>query len=663
MNKTDSLHRENCNFPLSKTQIAVSVAVIVETALVVIGALALIPVLHGIGTIPASLCIGGGGLCLLLTASLAAHQRYKNYETPSSGPSNLLVTAATPISHPRVNALPKKLSTKNVEVLLPGTDGDLHGTFFFLWSEIGRQYATLPWPKEMKNIVVLTKVCGGRGDIVAAAKVIELMQTINPDCTIDWVVEHSWIAENKTRYDFNSFLVSKDPSKVFIRDIKSKPLTNEPGDFLILGPVNSIGNRNYVNSLIQREIRGPIFYFLENASGSTLFNRRKFLSNYNNNNSSYQSNHPLIFPAHSDLDSNHGYLSMGIAKGTGVFLDQDRLTAGLSLDYCCPTYLKKIKDKSLQKAIFEAMKTKNPTEIDYQNYSINFGYAHRDESWGKFIDCVAIHEKQKHVVIVLNQYGEFFKATQEKFQEHIFTSERLKFLKRKGYGNIFCRGEKETQRVQKANSQKGRDLTVIIRPSFAPNDVKQLQLASERLMATGDNSAAESWCARCKLYLYEDVANLGCKWRFLEQQVDLASTISPNLSQLLARFGGAREFKSSCNKVLSAEDMAEIEKLLNDPDLEKATLDFCDCITQEYSFSEILSSALKRAAWHYSVPEVAKVEADILAEDGNFSATVINYLLTPLQQRQGTNLSIEAISKIGSHVTELINNSERENYR
>ncbi len=166
-----------------------------------------------------------------------------------------------------------------------------------------------------------------------------------------------------------------------------------------------------------------------------------------------------------------------------------------------------------------------------------------------------------------------------------------------------------------------------------------MQLASERLLATGDNSPIESWCSRCKLYLYENVANLGCKGRFLQQQVDHAKTISPNLSRLLALFGAP-------DKPLKDQQMAEIEQLLLDPNLSEATLQFCNLLTANYSFDEVLEGALKRTAWHYCIPDLARIESETLDEE--FRTGLVAYLKNAEASKKA--LRVRAIPELGKRV-------------
>jgi hypothetical protein len=541
-----------------------------------------------------------------------------------------------------------------VDVALPTKIENLDEALFPLHRKIESQYSTLPWPAKMQKIIVLTQVTGGRGDIAAAAKTIALMQKLCPTLSFDWVLQGA----EPGQYDPMAFLNCNDPSKVGIRYWLSNPPEEAPGDFLLTGPVKLCWGVDYIESRILRKIAGPTFGFMENAERLPTFYREilqlkvKNASQQATPSEIYQTLHFTAFPSKSD--NSIGLLPMGVQPGSGVFLDQSRLKAPLSRGYCCPSYLLHIQDVELRKDILEAMNVfDGQSEPDYDQYSFNSGYAHHPASWGKFIDCVAIHEKNKHVVIVLNHKGEFAPLSTQQFQDQIFTPQRLAFLKQKGYGTVQLKEEEQDAIFlhNVGDPQSDRDLTVIIRASFIPNDMKQMQLASERLLGTGDNSAVESWCARCKLYLYEDVANGGCKWRFLQQQVDLAETISPNLSKLLALFGGDKRLSDpSLNKPLSPQKMAEIEQILDDPNLSDATLQFCDRITTNYSFHEVLEAALKRTVWHHYIPELAKIEAETLDED--FGSGLVAYLKNP--EAQGKALRVRAIPELGKRVQEAV---------
>lgn len=567
------------------------------------------------------------------------------------------------LAHQARAIAPQALPSDVVDIALPQQIDTLDEALFPLHRQIDSQYRALPWPAQMQKIVVLTKVKGGRGDIAAAAKAIALMQKLCPTLTFDWVLQEA----RPDQYDPMSFLNCDDPSKVRIRYWQSKPPEEAPGDLLLTGPLKLGYGIDYIEGRIRRKIAGPTLGFMENAESLLTFYSEVLQAKVENAaqqqatpNKIYQNLHPTIFPSKSGYGRN--FLPMGVQPGTGVFLDQSRIEAPLSRGYCCPSYLPQIQDAELRKDILEAMHVfDGVSEPDYEQHSFNSGYAHHPASWGKFIDCVAIHEKNKHTVIVLNQRGEFSHPTTQEFQDQIFTPQRLAFLKQKGYGTVLFKGQgSEITLLQDAeNPQLERRLTVIIRPSFNPSDMRCMQLASERLLATGDNSAVESWCARCKLYLYEDVANylyedvanMGCKERFLQQQVDLAQTISPNLSKLLALFGGdSRLPDRSLNQALDGPKMVEMEELLNAPDLSDATLQFCDRITSTYSFYAVLEAALKRAAWHHYIPQLARIEAETL--DESFRTGLVTYLKNPEVSEKA--LRVRNIPELGKCVQEAV---------
>lgn len=542
-----------------------------------------------------------------------------------------------------------------IDVVFPSQIEKLHSTLFPLHRKIESQYQTLPWPAQLQKIVVLTHVKGGRGDVVAAAKAIALMQKLCPTLTFDWV----FLEARTDQYDPRSFLNCEDPSKVRMRGWGSEPPEATLADFVLTGPARLIWNINSIENYIRRKIAGPVFGFMENAETSFAFYLESLQEMANQQGDANEIYCPkfhfnLFPPTSGDCVA---LLPMGLQPASGVFLDQSRIEAPLSRGYCCPSYLPQIQDADLRQDILEAMNVfDGVSEPNYDQHSFNSGYAHWPASWGKFIDCVALHEKNKHVVIVLNQQGEYARLSTQQFQDLIFTPERLAFLKQKGYGTVLLKGkESELSLLQESeDSQLERRLIVIVRSSFIPNDMRCMQLASERLLATGDNSAVESWCARCKLYLYEDIANLSCKWRFLQQQVDLAQTISPNLSRLLALFGGDRRIPDrSINEPLNRQKMAEIEELLNDPNLSDATLQFCDHITANYSFYPVLEAALKRTAWHHCIPQLAEIEAEAL--DESFRTGLIDYLRAPETCAKGAKtVRVRNIPEMGKRIQEIV---------
>ena len=520
-------------------------------------------------------------------------------------------------------------------------------TLFPLSRQIEQQYCSLTWPAQMQNIVVLTELCGGLGDMATAAKAIGVMQRVCPTLTFDWILR------GEQSLSPAHFLTCDKSTKINIRKFVHAPSTELPGDFLLAGPTKLSFTSDYIESKINKKIIGPAFCFLENAHdlcGS--FNEMDLrIKTVKNPEEKYSKLHSYIFP--SSHGGRGGYLRMGLDEGSGVFLDKDRMEAPLSREACCPSYLLQIQDERLRRDILKAMHIDDDKlEPDYDLHSFNFGYAHHLASCGKFIDCVAVHEKDKHVVIVLNQSELYSKSSSKDFCDQTLTSERLGFLNKKGYSKIDFRGEEDVSfTFEVESSQAKKSLTIIVRASFIPKDMKQLQLAAERLLCTGDNSAVEAWCARCKLYLYEDVNNGGCKWRFLQQQVDLAKTISANVSQLLAVFGGdKRLLDRSLNQPFSSGQMADVEKLLNDPNLSKETLQFCNLITKNFSFEGALEGALKRTAWHHLIPALPAIEAEVLGLE--FQSGLLAYVENP--QDAHKNLVVQDLSRLGKRVQEVV---------
>ena len=283
-------------------------------------------------------------------------------------------------------------------------------------------------------MVVITKICGGRGDIAAGAKVIQFLQNAIPSLYFNWFVQSE-------KYDLASFLMCKDPSKVAIWYPDKRPKEPVTADLIITGPIIC----TWPNSVIEEEfhvtINGPRFGFLEIAHTTKLgvFHRFRQVRKKLQMGASLLDRdwHKLILSSSSDRETE--WLAMGLTQGTGIFIDETRLNAPRSRGYCCPNYLLELEDTELRDDLLQIL-----GEIpDYSKYSFNSGYAHHPRSWKRFIDFTAAHEQEKHVVIVLNQHGELNRLTTEEFREKIFTKKRLAQLIKLGYGTVSLQGSQE----------------------------------------------------------------------------------------------------------------------------------------------------------------------------------------------------------------------------
>jgi len=536
----------------------------------------------------------------------------------------------------------KDLSGKEFDSSMLG-EIPLHKSLVHLHRKIEQQYKDLPWPPSIKRVTVMTEAPGGRGDVAAAGRTIKIIQDTSPSLEFDWIV----IPE---KVNPKPFLNCTDPSKVNIAS------QGKDSDLLIIGPASCFWSKKYIQTRVGANIKGPRFCFLEAGTKESI--QGVYIAcMIAREQSSAKNQHELLSKMHKYIFStacqSENGICMGLLPGSGIFFDQTRLDTPLSREYCCPKPLLQITDKSLRLDILKYLDCQNDSTLpDFDHYSFNSGYAHRPSSWGKFIDFVTIQEREKHVTIVLNQHGEFDRPSTSEFSNMIFTPERLESLKKMGYGKIIVKGEEsEALTPQKSTGSSPRNLTVIIRPSFKPEDMKQLQLASERLIATGMNTPAESWAAKCKLYIYEDVANGGVTHKFLKQQIKIAEKINPKLGKLL-KIAGEK------NIPLSPKELAEVTEILHDPDLSTATLTFCNHITTNYRFQDALVASLKRVMWHHYIPELTEVEAD--AMDDDFKEGILKYLGSFHAEKQVItihNLPILA-QRVQSAVNQYLKNKE-----
>ena len=501
-------------------------------------------------------------------------------------------------------------------------------------------YSQLPWPTSLRKICVCTQVQGGRGDICAAAKVIALMQRNHPRLHFDWVIQGS-TSEKIIASEFVE--IFEDPSKVVLSEFKEFSKNSEM-DLLILGPFDQ-SSKPILHSKIQKNV--PIFFFMENAAavdGRIVSDRIGYEVRHlkEANSLNYENLHSVLFPHSYD---NVPVISMGLQNGSGVFLDRFRINASLSQGYFGPEYLCSIQEEKLKNQILSSFNKDSSND----QVSFNFGYAHNCSSWSNFIDCIAMQEKNKNVVVVLNQKGASTRGfvSSKAFAEKIFTPLRIDFLLSEGYANIIIKSGDTEDVIVSYKDHFEKTFTVILRENFSYVDVKYMQLAAERILATGDNSAAEAWCAKCKLYLY-DVYALGCKDIFLNQQVKVANECSENVGKLLELFYSYRHEESVNTKQEFDQKNHLFRSLLNAPSLQNETLAFCDKIIKDFDFEKILENSLKRCVWNHVNPNLKKIEIEKM--DQNFK----DQILSSLHNRSYENLSFSSgqFVDIQNHIQE-----------
>lgn len=283
---------------------------------------------------------------------------------------------------------------------------------------IKRLYKNIEWPSHMKQICIMTKV-EKEQDITSAAKVITLMQRICPTLTFDWVLQGCMNQEK-------CLSLLQDKSKVHIRfnDLEK----NISADFILIGP-EKIKN---IPSYQREEI--PFFVYKDHIeSNSDII---KELTSF-------------VYPQASNI-----------------------FVLPKSLGYGNLSFLNQIKDSKL----LDNLQPKDITKA----HSFNFGYIDDPSDLRKFIDYVSTHEVHKHVIIITNQIGDI---EQGQLTPVFFNSEQLNLFKQKGYGKILFKDQDQEPIIlqQAENPLIERDLTIITHHLFTLNDLKWLQLASERL--------------------------------------------------------------------------------------------------------------------------------------------------------------------------------------
>jgi len=501
-------------------------------------------------------------------------------------------------------------------------------------------------------------MAGGMGDAAAAWKLIKGMQQMLPiTVKMMWALPPSacLYEKNPSYFPPRSLLQGLDPSRTYIIPHHAVSPKNIP-DLLILGPLYC--SKRCVHETAQRIMENMgnkvVLQFAENAfpqDPSDETTSVRHLNDISAMNLSYGPVlHSALFPHHYGNGNQVPLvLHMGLEAGSGILLDPNRPAAGSSPE----DHLLKIGEPDLRKNILAAMDVPNGERPNYNRYSFYFGYAHWPSSWTQFIELAALNEREKDVVVVLNRKLSIY-PTMDAFQEDIFTDERLAFLKEKGYRTVVLKGpttssDKNPTIVLPLDEKQpaGRSLTVIVRDSFSPEDVKSMQLAANGgLLATGDNTAAESFESLAtgpKVYAYE---TFHYKYRFLEQQKKIANKWPP-VDSLLALFATPLP---SMDVVFDRNKLDKLEAILRDPSLGNKTRAFGKHIIENYSFFfPVFKPALKRAFWHSVIPELATTEAKSM--DSAFQGAAEKYIRNP----QATDpIQIEKLPELEERVHEVV---------
>ena len=441
--------------------------------------------------------------------------------------------------------------------------------------EIDNKYDQLPWPTNIYQLTLITEIRGGLGDISSAAKIINLLQEMSPRIHIDWIITPIYT-------DAMSFIDNKDRVRI-------NPLIPYFPHLLLVGPSNCMWGTKYIESRFHFKLKGIRFDFLEAGSEPNT----DVLACVQNL-SGYEQIHRFVFPASHHLSN---AVIMGLRPGMGMIFDKNRMGCKSTIS----ELLDMLNDVSLKNNI-------NKFYVDKNNsWSINSGYAHRPNSWKKFIDCVAIHEKSSNVIIILNSRGEFDNYNNADFIEKILDQTRIKFLINLGYEQIIFNNKKICK------SKENRKLVIITQPKFSVDNMKIIQLISDRIMCTGNSSVSEAiscgsreWMP-LKLYLYEDVANCGVTDNFANQQIEIAKKIYPNFAHLLKIFAFSYTEPN-------AEQMDKITKILNDKELSKYVYKFCKIIVENYSFDKIFKNSLLRSLWLHIDSKLLDIEISSISQ-------------------------------------------------
>ena len=440
--------------------------------------------------------------------------------------------------------------------------------FLPLIRQIEDLYRQLPWPKEIQRVCVVMEMADdGYGDVAACANVIKTVLKV-----AGYVIHIDWVVRSHNFDQLPNFLEEALDPYVTRLDRKGIGKLQPPTDLTLMGPCPCSLDNRLLGHILRKPLNGPLLKFIE--ADPNLFD--------------LPDADPMDIKAFYDAilnDKGGTFLALGLAEGTGFFIDRERAEAPLSEKYYCHSYLNRVTNPELKKAILDAMSPES---------SFNFGYAKEEGSKIKYIKLVAMDEREKNPVILIP------------FLSENCISKLIPFLEKQGYGRLIFKNTDGGETSHNI-SDKGRQLTIITTKRMEAADVKWAQLAAERLLSTGDNSLIESLCARARLHVYETRFH---KRALSKQLINLAGQFSPSLSQLLQLFEDL-----PTDSPWSDELLGKIKALLDDPKLTDGSLALSEAVVQGYSFETVLEAALKRTVWQHVLPKLAATEYTHVEEE------------------------------------------------
>lgn len=476
---------------------------------------------------------------------------------------------------------------------------------YSLRQRVNNLYSNLPWPSQIKQVAFITQVVGGKGDISSSAKVIELVQNIAPHIRITWYLTNDvyGLGDFSELFDAVHFLKNcPRPQKIRLKRWDPQHCKAE---LLIFGPPHMFFEEPVINNL-------PKIPTLHFSDYGDCFIEQPQLDKVKRerDHPSYETVYRCLLAAHET----EAMVFTGVIEGTGIFLDRKRLQAERGLHH-----LLELEDTSLKEAILE-----KDTE-----FSMNFGYAYNLHSWEKFIDVITIDEQKRDLVLVCgtSRWQNFFS---------ILNATKLSKIKERGIGKVLAKNKGQVGWTPFLEEQEGRTFRILVWPSISPDDFRRLQLASDRLLATGDNSAAEAWAARPpRLYLYEDI---GFKNDFLEQQIRVAKKVAPLLGEILCLFSSVIRFEEI--------EISILTKLLQKDSLEEDVSKFCQYIIHNFSLEPIFKGAILRAAWHAANPNLMEEEVDATRQIWETQMLVLFHQAHPIEE----TITLRALDAIGKRL-------------
>ncbi|BAA98662.1 DUF562 domain-containing protein [Chlamydia pneumoniae] len=320
-------------------------------------------------------------------------------------------------------------------------------------------------------------------------------------------------------------------------------------------------------------------------------------------------------------------LGMGLgAQDSGLLLDRQRLHAPLSQGSHCHSYLADLTHEELKILLFSAfVDAKNISKKELREVSLNFANDTSVESWLRFLLLVSYDEKEKDVVVVCNHSEPNILGLPPEA-----VSQLIEELSDEGYSYlnvVRCdlSGETTVQQRLLLNADEGRSMTVVISelPEGHP-DIRNLQLASERIFVSREKEAADAYASGCKVVAFDD----------------------EHLPWVSSHIAYAEEIREKQEQTMQGSLTEEQLGAL-----------LCNTVSTEKNLAFALDAVIKQSVWRFRNPDLFAYEREAL--EASVTDALVSYVsnldMIPYTSSQGIVIEDSSIVRTSQEHTLIVN--------